>query len=67
MIALCTSYWMVEDLARGHEVKSYLPQIFDFFLTGMVFLLFEFVRCLGLWLVCEVSSISELPWGGLVF
>ena len=30
MIALCTSYCMVEDLAREHEVKSNLAQIFDF-------------------------------------
>lgn len=40
------------------------------FLNGVVFLLFEFVWCLGMWLVCEVSSISELPvlqWGGEVF
>ena len=40
------------------------------FLNGVVFLLFEFVWCLGMWLVCEVSNISELPvlqWGGEVF
>ena len=32
--------------------------------------LFEFIWCLGMWLLSEVSSISELPdlqWGGLVF